>query len=153
MLKKILIENLTCSASIGVYENEKLNKQKIIINLEIFLINKMKTHTDNLNDVADYGKFRRIILDVINSKHFNLIETLADNLIKKFQRVISLKESDNKGRCHRIRKFLNFRDFSFNIVIIYNFIIYSHYFISNFSTFIFISYLGKIYIFISIKIY
>ena len=45
----------------------------------------MKTHTDNLHDVADYGKFRRIILDVINSKHFNLIETLADNLIKKIE--------------------------------------------------------------------
>ena len=25
MLKKIIIENLTCSASVGVYENEKLN--------------------------------------------------------------------------------------------------------------------------------
>ena len=85
MLKKILIENLTCSASIGVYENEKLNKQKIIINLEILLINKMKTHTDNLNDVVDYGKFRGIILDVVNSKHFNLIETLADNLIKQLE--------------------------------------------------------------------
>ena len=45
----------------------------------------MKTHTDNLNDVADYGKFRRIILDVVHSKHFNLIETLADNLIKKIE--------------------------------------------------------------------
>ena len=32
MLKKIFIENLTCSASVGVYENEKLNKQKLIIN-------------------------------------------------------------------------------------------------------------------------
>ncbi len=85
MLKKILIENLTCSASIGVYENEKLNKQEIIINLEILLINKIKTHTDNLNDVADYGKFRRIVLDVVNSKHFNLIEMLADNLIKKLE--------------------------------------------------------------------
>ena len=85
MLKKILIENLSCSASIGVYENEKLDKQKIIINLEISLVNKMKTDTDNLNDVADYGKFRRTILDVINSKHFNLIETLADNLIKKIE--------------------------------------------------------------------
>ena len=85
MLKKILIENLTCTASVGVYENEKLNKQKLIINLEILLIKKIKTHTDNLNDVADYGKFRRIILDVINSKHFNLIETLADNLIKKIE--------------------------------------------------------------------
>ena len=83
MCKKIYIEDLTCNASIGVYENEKINKQKIIINLEILLVNKMKTHTDNLNDVADYGKFRRIVLDVVNSKHFNLIETLADELIKK----------------------------------------------------------------------
>ena len=85
MFKKILIENLTCNASVGVYENEKLNKQEIIIDLEILLITKMKTHTDNLNDVADYGKFRRIILDTVNSKHFNLIETLADDLIKKIQ--------------------------------------------------------------------
>ena len=61
----------------------KIKQTKNNNNLEILLINKMKTHTDNLNDVADYGKFRRIILDVINSKHFNLIETLADNLIKK----------------------------------------------------------------------
>ena len=85
MHKKILIENLTCNASVGVYKNEKLKKQKIIINLEILLVNKMKTYTDNLNDVADYGKFRRIILDIVNSKHFNLIETLADNLIKKIE--------------------------------------------------------------------
>ena len=94
MFKKILVENLICNASIGVYENEKLNKQKIIINLEIVLINTMKTHTDNLNDVADYGKFRGIVLDIINSKHFNLIETLADNLIKKietFEKVENIK--------------------------------------------------------------
>ena len=87
MLKKIVIENLTCNASVGVYEKEKLNKQRITINLEISLINNMKTHTDNLNDVADYGKFRRIILDVVNSKHFNLIETLADNLVKEIETI------------------------------------------------------------------
>ena len=94
MHKKILIEDLICSASVGVYENEKLNKQKIIINLEIVLVNTIKTDTDNLNDVADYGKFRRIVLDIVNSKHFNLIETLADNLIKKiktFEKVENIK--------------------------------------------------------------
>ena len=85
MLKKILIENLTCDASVGVYENEKLSKQKIIINVEISLFKKMKTHTDNINDVADYGKFRGIILEVVNSKHFDLIETLADSLIKRIK--------------------------------------------------------------------
>ena len=81
MLKKILIENLTCNAFIGVYENEKLNSQKIIIDLEIVLVKSIKTHTDNINDVAD-------------SKHFNLIETLADNLIKKietFEKVENIK--------------------------------------------------------------
>ena len=94
MFKKILIENLICNASVGVYENEKLNKQKIIINLEVVLVNTIKTHTDNLNDVADYGKFRRTVLDIINSKHFNLIETLADNLITKietFEKVENIK--------------------------------------------------------------
>ena len=45
MLKKILIENLTCSASVGVYENEKLNKQKLVINLEILLINNCLLYT------------------------------------------------------------------------------------------------------------
>ena len=34
MFKKILIENLTCNASVGVYEKEKLNKQKIIISAQ-----------------------------------------------------------------------------------------------------------------------
>ena len=85
MLKKIFVENFMCSASVGVYENEKLKKQKIIINLEISLTNKMRTETDDLNDVADYGKFRRIILDVVNSKHFNLIGTLAENILKKIK--------------------------------------------------------------------
>ena len=97
MLKKILIENLTCNASVGVYENEKLNKQKIIINLEIVLVNNIKTHTDNINDVADYGKFRRIVLEIINSKHFNLIETLADKLIKKIETFEKVKNKFNQN--------------------------------------------------------
>ena len=52
MFKKILIENLTCSASVGVYENEKLNKQKIIINLEILLITKIKTHNSYITEIS-----------------------------------------------------------------------------------------------------
>ena len=35
--RKIFINNLELMASIGVYEEEKKNKQKIIINLEILM--------------------------------------------------------------------------------------------------------------------
>ena len=85
MHKKIIIEDLICDASIGVYENEKQNKKKIIINLEIVLKKDINTDTDSLDDVADYGKFRKIILNVVNSKHYNLIEKLGGTLIKKLK--------------------------------------------------------------------
>tara|TARA_E500000178_G_scaffold354896_1_gene425566 strand:- start:3051 stop:3401 length:351 start_codon:yes stop_codon:yes gene_type:complete len=91
MHKKIFIENLICNASVGVYEEEKKNKQKIIINLEILLIKNIKTNSDNLDDVADYGKFRRTILNVVNTKHYNLIETLAETLIINCKRLDKVK--------------------------------------------------------------
>ena len=85
MKKKILIQDLICNASVGIHEIEKKNKQKIIINLEILLNTNVKTNTDNIKDVADYGKFRRVVLDVINSNHYNLIETLAEIIMKKIK--------------------------------------------------------------------
>ena len=91
MHKKIFIENLICNAYLGVYEEEKNSKQKIIINLEILLIKNIKTNSDNLDDVADYGKFRRTILNVVNTKHYNLIETLAETLINKCKSLDKVK--------------------------------------------------------------
>lgn len=41
------------------------------------------------------------------SKNYYDIDIGKDNLRKKFERVISLKNSDNKDRCYRIKKFLN----------------------------------------------
>ena len=85
MLKKILIENFVCKASIGVYENEKLKKQKIILNLEITLDKNIDISNDDLNNVSDYGHFRRIIREVIDSKHYNLLETLAEAISVKLK--------------------------------------------------------------------
>ena len=51
--RKIFINNLNLFASIGVYEQEKKNKQKIIVNLEILLTNDTEPQSDNLQQTQE----------------------------------------------------------------------------------------------------
>lgn len=86
--RKIFINNLILIASIGVYEKEKKNKQKIIVNLEILLTNNTEPLSDNLEETQDYSQFRKCVTDIVQSKHFDLLEILT----KKIYAVISKKE-------------------------------------------------------------
>ena len=78
--RKILINNLVIQASVGVYEHEKQNKQKIIVNVEILLSNDSEPKQDNLESTQDYSQFRRSIIDIIQSQHFQLLEVLVKKI-------------------------------------------------------------------------
>ena len=86
--RKIFINNLILIASIGVYEKEKKNKQKIIVNLEILLTNNTEPLSDNLEETQDYSQFRKCVTDIVQSEHFDLLEILT----KKIYKVISKNE-------------------------------------------------------------
>ena len=86
--RKIFINNLILIASIGVYEKEKKNKQKIIVNLEILLTNNTEPLSDNLEETQDYSQFRKCVTDIVQSEHFDLLEILT----KKIYVVISKNE-------------------------------------------------------------
>ena len=86
--RKIFVNNLILIASIGVYEKEKKNKQKIIVNLEILLTNNTEPLSDNLEETQDYSQFRKCVTDIVQSEHFDLLEILT----KKIYAVISKKE-------------------------------------------------------------
>ena len=86
--RKIFINNLILIASIGVYEKEKKNKQKIIVNLEILLTNNTEPLSDNLEETQDYSQFRKCVTDIVQSEHFDLLEILT----KKIYEVISKNE-------------------------------------------------------------
>ncbi|MDC3116515.1 dihydroneopterin aldolase [Alphaproteobacteria bacterium] len=78
--RKIFINNLILIASIGVYEKEKKVKQKIIVNLEILLTNDTEPQSDNLQQTQDYSQFRKCVVDVVDSKHFDLLESLTKKI-------------------------------------------------------------------------
>ena len=78
--RKILISNLTMKASIGVYEHEKQFKQKIIVNIELLLSNDSEPKQDNLESTQDYSQFRKCLIDIIQSQHFQLLEILVEKI-------------------------------------------------------------------------
>ena len=97
--RKIFINNLILIASIGVYEQEKKIKQKIIINLEILLTNDTEPKSDNLQQTQDYSQFRKCVTDVVDSKHFDLLEILTKKIhtaISKNKFVVGVKVNISK---------------------------------------------------------
>ena len=79
-VRKIFINNLTIQASVGVYEHEKQHKQKIIVNVEILLSNDSEPKQDNLKSTQDYSQFRKCLIDIIQSQHFQLLEILVEKM-------------------------------------------------------------------------
>ena len=97
--RKIFINNLILIASIGVYEKEKKIKQKIIVNLEILLTNNTEPQNDNLQETQDYSQFRKCVTDVVQSKHFDLLEILTKKIyaaISKNEFVLGVKVNISK---------------------------------------------------------
>ena len=97
--RKIFINNLILIASIGVYEKEKKNKQKIIVNLEILLTNNTEPQNDHLQETQDYSQFRKCVMDIVYSKHFDLLEILTKKIytaISKNEFVLGVKVNISK---------------------------------------------------------
>ena len=91
-MKKILyIEDLEVYASIGVYDNEKNRKQKLVFNIKLYLDNDFNAKNDLLKDVTDYSQFRRIVITLVQKQHYNLLEKLAEDIILEISKVQSIK--------------------------------------------------------------
>ena len=78
--RKIFINNFIIQASVGVYEHEKQHKQKIIVNVELLLSNDSEPKQDNLESTQDYSEFRKCLIDIIQSQHFQLLEILVEKI-------------------------------------------------------------------------
>ena len=97
--RKILINNLIIQASVGVYEHEKQFKQKIIVNVELLLSNDSEPKQDNLESTQDYSQFRKCLIDIVQSQHFQLLEILVDKIhstMMKNKNVIGAKVQISK---------------------------------------------------------
>ena len=65
--------------SIGILEHEKAEKQNVIIDVALD-INADSNHRDDINATVSYADIIEVIEKLADSKHFNLVETLAKDI-------------------------------------------------------------------------
>jgi len=79
-IRRIFLRNLALSASIGIHAHEKAARQRLLINVELFL-KPQGDAGDDISQVLDYDGVRRGIARLVEARHYNLQETLVEEIV------------------------------------------------------------------------
>ena len=78
--KKILIKELTLDLKLGYYDFEKEKTQKVKFSLEIDYEDRKPTNDKDIKSIVNYGQVVKIITKLAKKKHYNFLETLAEDV-------------------------------------------------------------------------
>ena len=78
--KKVLINELILDLKLGYYDFEKINTQKVKFSLEIDYQDKKPSNDKDIKSIVNYSKIVRIIKKLVKNKHYNFLETLAEDV-------------------------------------------------------------------------
>ena len=78
--KKILIKDLILDLKLGYYDFEKEKSQKVKFSLEVNYQDKKPSNDKDLKSIVNYDKIVRLIKKLVKNKHYNFLETLAEDV-------------------------------------------------------------------------
>ena len=78
--KKVLIKELLLDLKIGYFDFEKEKKQKVKFSLEIDYVDKKPSSDNDIKSIVNYAKVVRLIKKLVKNKHYNFLETLAEDV-------------------------------------------------------------------------
>jgi len=79
-MDKIYIRDLALRCIIGIYPEERTNKQDVVINVTMETDLRKAGQSDDLNDTVDYKAVKLEILSLVENSEFKLIESLAERI-------------------------------------------------------------------------
>ena len=78
--KKVIINELILNLTLGYYDFEKEKPQKVKFSLEANYKDKKPTNDKDLKSIVNYDKLVRLIKKLTKNKHYNFLETLAEDV-------------------------------------------------------------------------
>ncbi len=78
--RRVFVKDLELMASVGIFEVEKRYEQRIVISIDLDVVDDYDGHSDRLDSVLDYGRIVTSARAIVESAHFHLIETLAERI-------------------------------------------------------------------------
>jgi len=79
------IDALALDASIGIYPQERAQRQLVLADLELVFSAVSAAWSDEISHTIDYDEVLACVNDLIASRHFNLLETLAQRMLDVLQ--------------------------------------------------------------------
>lgn len=79
--RRIFLRNFETRISIGVHDYEKRAKQRVIINVDLYLEPGGRILRDHISETVDYDFLRREIATLADSGHFHLQETFCERIL------------------------------------------------------------------------
>ena len=79
--RRIFLRNFEASLSIGIHDFEKQVRQRVIVNVDLYLDPDGKVVRDHIDETVDYDFVRREILALADDCHFNLQETFCERVL------------------------------------------------------------------------
>ena len=81
--RRVFVRDLEILASVGIFEIELRYEQRIVVGLELDVMDTYDGVSERIGDVFDYGRVVRDTELLCQSRHFKLIETLAEAIGKQ----------------------------------------------------------------------
>ncbi len=81
--RKIIITDFLLNIFIGYRSHEKINKQNVKFNIELDHVNPKHLNDKDIKSIFNYEKITKIIKNLTKSKHYNFLESLADDIFNE----------------------------------------------------------------------
>jgi dihydroneopterin aldolase len=78
--RKVFVRELELMAHVGVFEVEHRYEQRLVVSVELDIVDTYDGTSDRLAEVLDYGAVVSSIQRIVEAEHVNLLETLAERI-------------------------------------------------------------------------
>lgn len=79
-LRHVFVRDLDLMALIGIYEHEKTDPQRIIVNIDLSVLEGEGPQGDDIGHVVSYEIVVKKVEQIIAEGHINLVETLCEKI-------------------------------------------------------------------------
>jgi FolB domain-containing protein len=83
---QLIFKEFRTESLIGIYPNEREQKQTLLIDLIIDFDGSKAEQSDDIADTLDYDNIAKIIDNISNHGKFQLLEALSSEIIKNLKR-------------------------------------------------------------------
>ena len=94
--RKVIIKDLTLNISVGIHSFEKKKRQRVKFNIEILTDPYVSPNNKDLNSILNYEEIVTRIEKLVNYKHHELLEDLAENIFNILFKNKLVKQIDLK---------------------------------------------------------